>query len=449
MRFIALLCTTLLLLSPSPSVGQYWQVTTGPAASAVCLATNSKGHVFAGTDYSKVYRTTDKGETWDFSDRGIDDGINFVTISNIKVGANDVVFASVNGLGVMRSTDDGQTWQKLNLGFQVSSGSRIYVDTKILAGGATSLFVGYDNGPADLRMCLSADNGETFVNIPRSNIPGATSALFEVFQSPNSDKLFVLVAYNKGLYRSTNKGASWTRIDSDPQSGESDDNFRVMTHDEKGHLYIGRNALPGSTRSKNAVVMKSVNDGDSWTYLTTGWDNADVTNNRVSGIAIGKNGEMWATTEKISGPFHSTNYGATWTLVREGLESIDGSANGVIVTKDNHVFVAPKGTFVHRHLDPASSVDELFSGQSFIETHPNPVRDQISVDLRSVVSGADVVIRVYSLLGTEALPSLTLPGYAITGASVHLNAAPLAAGTYTLVANIGPATVTKTFVKTN
>lgn len=449
MRLIALLCTALLLVSPHPSVGQFWQVTTGPAASAVCLATNSKGHVFAGTDYSKVYRTTDKGETWDFSDRGIDDGINFVTISGIKVGANDVLYASVNGVGVVRSTDDGQTWQKLNLGFQVSSASRIYVDTKIQPGGVTSLFVGYDNGPADLRMCLSADNGETFVNIPRSNIPTATSALFEVFQSPNSDKLFVLVAYNKGLYRSTNKGTSWTRIDSDPQSGESDDNFRVMTHDEKGHLYIGRNALPGSTRSKNAVVMKSVNDGDSWTYLTNGWDNSDVTNNRVSGIAIGKNGEMWATTEKISGPFHSTNYGASWTLVREGLESIDGSANGVVVTKDNHVFVAPKGTFVHRHLEAASNVDDEFAGLGVIETYPNPVREQIGVDLRSVAGGADVLIRVYSLAGAEVLPSLLLPGYSATGTSVHINTTALVPGTYTLVAHIGATTVTKTFVKVN
>lgn len=82
------------------------------------------------------------------------------------------------------------------------------------------MFVGYDNGPVDLRMSLSTDNGETFTSVSRGNIPSATSALFEVFQSPNSDKLFVLVAYNKGLYRSVNEGASWTRIDSDPQSGK-------------------------------------------------------------------------------------------------------------------------------------------------------------------------------------------------------------------------------------
>jgi photosystem II stability/assembly factor-like uncharacterized protein len=447
MRILPHFCIVFLFLAATTSYGQFWQVTSGPAAAATCLATNSKGQVFAGTDYSKVYRTTDRGETWDFSDSGIDDGINFVTISGIKVGANDVLFASVNGVGVVRSADDGRTWKKLDLGFAVSPSSRVCVNTKVLASGVTSVFVGYDNGPADLRMSYSANNGDSFVAVPRSNIPGATSALFEVFQSPNSDKLFVLVAYNKGLYRSSNKGTSWTRIDSDPTSGESDDNFRVMTYDEKGHLYVGRNALPGSAQSKNAIVMKSTNDGESWSYLKTGWDNTDVTNNRVSGIAIGKSGEMWATTEKISGPFHSTNYGASWTLVREGLESVDGSANGVVVTKDNHVFVAPKGTFVHRHLDPSSNVEEIQDVVS-IDARPNPVIDHATLVLNGIVNST-VAVHVYSLSGVSVLPSLELAG--VVGASVNitLNTEALVPGTYTIVAHTGGRTVTKMFVKAN
>jgi hypothetical protein len=294
-------------------------------------------------------------------------------------------------------------------------------------------------------MSFSANNGDSFVAIPRSNIPGASSALFEVFQSPNSDKLFVLVAYNKGLYRTSNKGASWTRIDSDPTSGESDDNFRVMTHDEKGHLYVGRNALPSSAQSKNAIVMKSTNDGESWSYLKTGWDNTDITNNRVSGITLGKNGEMWATTEKISGPFHSTNYGASWTLVREGLESVDGSANGVVVTKDNHVFVAPKGTFVHRHLDPSSSVQE-FADVTSIDARPNPVRDNTMLVLSGIANSA-ATVNVYSLSGVAVLPSLELTGIAGGSVNVMLNTEALVPGTYTIVANTGGRTVTKMFVK--
>lgn len=446
MRLLHTVWIAIFVSAVMPSTAQFWQVTSGPPAAAVCLATNSKGHVFVGTDYSKIYRTTNRGDVWDFSDRGIDDGINFVTISGIEVGANDVLFASVNGVGVVRSTDGGLTWQKLDIGFQVSPSSRVCVDTKVQPGGVTSVFVGYDNGPVDLRMSLSTDNGETFTSVSRGNIPSATSALFEVFQSPNSDKLFVLVAYNKGLYRSVNEGASWTRIDSDPQSGESDDNFRVMTYDEKGHLYIGRNALPGSAKSKNAIVMKSTNDGDSWTYLTTGWENTDVTNNRISGIAVGKNGEMWATTEKVSGPFYSTNYGASWTLVREGLESVDGSANGVIITKDNHVFIAPKGTFVYRHLDPSASVDEGSLAHVNLNARPNPVRERVIFDLSSNADGV-VELSLYAIMGQQVLPTSYQNVRAQEAISISLNTEALQPGIYTAVAQHGARTITRTVVK--
>ena len=80
MHIMPLICLLAICLSVLPATAQFWQATTGPAASVTCLVTNSKGHVFAGTDYSKVYRTTDRGDNWDFSDKGIDDGVNFVTI---------------------------------------------------------------------------------------------------------------------------------------------------------------------------------------------------------------------------------------------------------------------------------------------------------------------------------------------------------------------------------
>lgn len=448
MRLMPHICFVVLCAAAIQSHAQFWQVTSGPAAAATCLATNSKGHVFAGTDYSKVYRTTDRGENWDFSDNGIDDGMNFVTISSIKVGANDDLYASVNGVGVLRSTDDGETWKKLAINLNVAPTARISVNTKVLPNGKTNIFVGYDDGPTQLHMRLSTNNGESFDTIPRSNLPGAASALFEVFQSPNSDKLFVLVAYNKGLYRSSNKGLSWTRIDSDPQSGESDDNFRVMNHDEKGHIYLGKNALPSSTKTKNAVVLKSTNDGESWTYLTQGWDNTEIINNRITGIAIGKSGEIWATTDKSSGPFHSTNYGATWSLVRDGLESADGSASGVVVTQANDVFVAIKGSFVHRHLDATSDVSETENGSSGLTTRPNPAFDQVALDLVSPIDGI-AHVDVYSMSGASVLPSFSWPVVGGRGKTAMLNTDGLTPGAYTIVTRIGSQTLTKTFLKAN
>ena len=378
-RYTAL-AVTILLASSIMRGNEYWEITSGPTASTRCLITNSKGHVFAGTENSAVYRTTNLGNDWVRLDNNIDDGgPNFVTVNSMICGANDELVIAVNGVGILRSRDNGDTWQKLDLGVPIPSNARLSVSSKLTAGGTkTMLFVGLDAGASNLAMFLSENSGDSFVSIPKSNLPGAVSSLFETFLSPNSDKLFVLVSYNKGLYRSANRGVSWTRIDSDPQSGESDDNFKTMTYDKNGHLYVGRNALASSTRSKNAIVMKSTNDGESWFYLDKGWNNNDVTNNKISGIAIAENGEMYATTEK-SGTFYSTDFGANWIPRNEGLSG-DGSANAVTITGRRHTFIAPIGPFIFRHLDPSTSVQEdRFAAMHIGDASPNPAVDHVRI----------------------------------------------------------------------
>lgn len=402
LRFLATVVAIAVL--SLPSTAQFWQNTEGPPAATSCLATNSKGMVFAGTAFSAVYRSTDLGTSWVRYDNGIDDGgPNFVTVNMIKVGANDELFAAVNGLGLLRSRDDGQTWQKLNIGITVAPSARISVSTKVV-GSTTQVFLGYDAGAKALMMRFSEDGGETFVEIPKSNLPSAASSLFETFLSPNSYKMFVLVSYNKGLYRSTNRGTSWTRIDSDPQSGESDDNFQTMTADRNGVLYIGRNALPGSTKSPNAVVMRSKDDGEKWEYLLNGWDNRDVTNNKIGGIAFGRNNDVWVVTEKTSGVFYSSNSGDQWISQNDGMPG-DGSGQDIIATSRNHVFVAPNGSFIHRHIDPTTSVDEnIPSIVRETSAFPNPVRDQVFVNV-DLAADAFVRIDVMSVGGEQVVPS--------------------------------------------
>ena len=385
----------------------YWEITNGPTASTRCMTTNSKGHVFAGTENSAVYRSTNLGEEWVRLDNNIDDGgPNFVTVNSIICGANDELVIAVNGLGIFRSRDNGDTWQKLNIGVPIPSNARLTVSSKLTADKSkTMLFVGLDAGASNLAMFLSENSGDSFVSIPKSNLPSAVSSLFETFLSPNSDKLFVLVSYNKGLYRSANRGTSWTRIDSDPQSGESDDNFKTMTYDKFGHLYVGRNALAASTRSKNAIVMKSTNDGESWFYLDKGWNNNDITNNKISGIAIANDGEMYVTTEK-SGTFYSSDFGANWVPRNDGMSG-DGSATAVTITNRRHAFISPIGPFIYRHLDPSTSVlEERSPSFNLGVPSPNPVGDVVRIPV-TAQSSAQLTAQIVDAAGQIAVPTQT------------------------------------------
>ena len=427
MRIPALLAALALVVNTASS--QYWVETTGPAAPTVSLAANSKGHVFAGTEYSKIYRTTDKGLTWEPFDQGIDDGINFFTISQIRIAPNDVIYAAVNGLGLVRSDDDGVTWRKLDIGINdIVGNARIFFDLKPLKDGRLRILLGYDGGASSLLLRRSDDGGETFTEVPKSNLPTSISAIFGAYMSPNSDKFFVLVSYNKGLYRSSNFGTTWTRIDSDPSSGESDDAFKTMAYDDKGHLYVGRNALSASTKTQNAVVMKSTSDGESWSYLTNGWDNRDITNNRISSIAMGKNGVMIATVEKVSGPFRSTDYGATWTQIRDGFRNDDGAARGAVITADGTEYIAPIGEFVMRH-GSATSVQQEVPLALPVRAFPNPATDRIRIDIATMHSGI-IDVDLIDAAGQRVVPTHSIVSTPDTTSSLWLTTSSIPAGAY-------------------
>lgn len=372
----------LLVFSSISSYGQFWEETSGPPASATCMVSDSQGWIYVGTAYSAVYRSSNRGTTWQRLDRGLDDGgAFFYLINQLAVGANDELFAAVNGKGIYRSRDRGESWDLLNINIDVESGARLTVACKDLGNGNDAVFVGYDAGPPNLFMRYSSNSGDTFTEVSRGNLPTAVSSIFETFLTPNSSKLFVLVSYNKGLYRSTDMGASWRRIDSDPASGESDDNFLTMRAAPDGRLFIGRNALPGSTKSKNACILRSSDDGETWQYVIDGWDNRDITNNKVTGIAFGPGSDVWAITARTSGVFYSSNGGDSWVSRNEGLPNNDGSGSGIVATADGNVYIAPTGSPVYRKAGVTSVVEDVPVTLRLASVYPNPSRDRAFITL--------------------------------------------------------------------
>ncbi len=434
-----------LVLCSISGTAQYWQSSDGPPSATTCMAIDSKGRVFVGTPYSKVYRTTDQGRSWDALDQGIDDGgPTWFIVNQLTVDAKDHLYIGVNGLGVLRSTNNGDSWTKLDIGQVISRQARISVAVKNAAENVTQIFVGYDAGASNLRSFFSDNGGTSFVNIPITSLPSGTSSLFDVFLSPNSDKMFISVAYNKGLFRTTNRGVQWRRIDAgDGNSNESDDLYQTFASDPQGRLYVGRNALPSSTKTKNAVVLRSSDDGETWEYLLSGWDNTDVTNNRISAISFGPNGDMWVGTEKNSGPFRSPNYGELFTVMRDGLPG-DGSVAGVAVSFDNNVYVAPIGEPVHHHI-VTTSVDERVPFVVRTGLAPNPSTDRVGVTLTSEVSTL-CTVDLLSITGERVIGGYTI--HLTPGAEqrLWLSTSELPTGVYMVRATSGSGVTLSTLV---
>lgn len=410
MRLVLLLLALVATSSIAPAQN-FWTATTGPSASVTCMAANTKNMVFAGTDLAGVYRTSDYGATWEWlTNMYPGTGPEFdKPIKSLDIDASNVIFVCQQGVGVFKSTDDGVTWIDCN-NAALPSKQVVHAAIKNIPGKPTMIAVGIDGGPSMRRMYLSEDAGATWVNIPLPN--HQFTAVFQVHISPGSDKLWCMLGYNKGLFRTTDRGVNWPRIDTDPSSGEDSDNYRNMTWKNSTRVYVGRNELNTSAKCKNACVLRSDDDGETWKYLLEGWPTANAQSNYITGIALGKNDDVYVTTFK-TGTYYSSNAGDTWTSKIDGMVDFgelqtDGSASACVVTYRNHVYAATIGGFVASHLDPSTSVnDGSMPGVLCLGAPtPNPGVDRVHMPL-TIAAPTTVTARVFSSTGMEVVPTFT------------------------------------------
>ena len=264
-----LLLSLAVLLFPLCLSAQYWRITEGPPAAVTALAVNYNNVLYAATESAGVYTTKDNGATWERFVKGLpEDGFDRV-ISSLVNGANGDMFLSLRKPNIQQ-TDDGvyrlragsDTWEWAFSG--IPNTRIVNVDARPLENGETRLLTAVYDGTDVQKFYLSNNSGTTWAEIPT---PGVQMVgILEVGVSDISNNLYCLVKYNKGLFRSKDDGATWARIDAGG-SGETDDNFKTFRVAPNGWLYVGRNVLEASTIIKNAVVLRSKDDGDSWEYL--------------------------------------------------------------------------------------------------------------------------------------------------------------------------------------
>jgi photosystem II stability/assembly factor-like uncharacterized protein len=406
----------------------YWKNLEAPPANVTCIVATSDDTFILGTGASKVYTSTNLGEDWTWQ---INAAIDFdLRVRDMAVASNDHVYAAVVGGGLYRSLDKGVTW--VDITGDLPSKNVVAVSTKSLPDNKQRIFVGIDD-PANrmLAFYLSDDDATTWRKI--NNPIGQMTAVFATAMSPVSDRIFVSVGYNKGLYRSEDFGASWTRIDDRANQSESDDNYSLIRFNRQGHMYVGRNSLEASTIVKNAVVIKSTDYGLTWTYLEKdGWTTEHFVNNRVSGIAFGKDDVVVVTTEK-SGTFYSSNGGTSWVRRNEGLAD-DGSGAAAGATADGStLLVAPRSTFVFKFVpEGVSSVhSELGSAVSIT---PNPASSTASVVFTTPVSG-EATLRIVSLSGVLVASSTIHDDAGKYAAMIETSSLP--AGVYSVSLHVG------------
>ena len=179
-----------------------------------------------------LWKTVDAGRTWEPTGNDLPPAIGAFALApsapqTIYVGTGQVAprYDVASGHGVFKSTDGGKTWRSLGLAATQNIG-RIWVDPRnpdvVVVAALGHLF-----GPNPQRgIYRSTDGGKTWVHVLA--IDDATgvvdlgadpanpnllyAAAWQVHDYPWMDYFEPLSGPGSGLYRSTDGGASWTRL---------------------------------------------------------------------------------------------------------------------------------------------------------------------------------------------------------------------------------------------
>ena len=236
----------------SDDAGQYWEnVSDGQLATAsvgaLAVAPSDPNVIYAGmgeatiridvTHGDGVYRSTDRGDTW--THVGLADTRH---IGAIAVDPTDADTAFVAALGhasadspergLYRTTDGGETWQPVLQVSERAGAVDVAIDPtnpRIVFATiwqARRTFWSIDSGGPDCGLWRSTDGGDTWTELsgpqgPTDGLPDGTLGKIGVAVSPaRPHRVWAVIeaeGRKRGLYRSDDRGDTWTKTSSDPE----------------------------------------------------------------------------------------------------------------------------------------------------------------------------------------------------------------------------------------
>lgn len=265
--------------------------------------------VYAGTSAGSVFRTTDRGATWEpVTDGPLAPGY---AVNVVAAAAGDATTIYVgNGSGIFRSVDAAATWLRPALGVRNVGISRLAVDPLTPA-------TVYAIRPQSIGKTV--DGGAHWADLT-SDIPD--QAILSLLIDPVSPS--TLYAAGAGVYKSIDAGAHWGLIMANPPMVYGRGITAIaISPSSPSTLYLG-----ATTKG----VMKSTDGGASWAAADGG---LTAFQNLIAGLTIDPTNRdilyavtpVWyhtgTWTEKIEDAklFKSIDGGASWEQLSPGLSA--------------------------------------------------------------------------------------------------------------------------------
>jgi hypothetical protein len=231
--------------------------------------------VFVGDDYGNIYRSVDTGFVWTRVDSG--NAFSFVTTFT-RLG--DTLFAGWHGGGIVRSVDHGLNWTRSDAGIPTSN-----IDASVVKEGV--LFVATDRG-----IFCSTDHGASWKSVNSGpTLPHALSLAVA------GTKIFAGTE-GYGVYVSSDDGVNWGAMNGGILQGT----FIIQV------TAIGTSLFAASEEA----IYRSTDDGASWLQVRLLAANVTVQ-------AFASRGEFLFAGSS-AGVFRTSDDGASWALVDSGMQ---------------------------------------------------------------------------------------------------------------------------------
>ncbi len=331
----------------STDLGATWQhIDIGYSNSYVySLAAKSTGELYAGMWQYGFWRSTDGGTTWTKKNSGLYSR----EVNTIAIHPDGSIYIGTTS-GVNKSTDDGDSWSTLNTGLNAPGvgGLAVGPTGEIWLGTQYRLFSGSPDGTQwTLR---DSDPDGIFVN--SIACPGANELLVgtrsEIRRTTDGCATWsevrvgtwthdiwtililpdvVLAATNdSGVYRSTDRGASWSR------SGLDSQDVRALVSTGGSRIFAG---------TYKAGVYASTDKGITWSEANGG---LPAGARQAVALAVDESGAILVAIDSY-GVFRTTDDGVNWTAAGNGITYPYGNALAVDGA-GNYYFGCGDGVFV-------------------------------------------------------------------------------------------------------
>lgn len=277
--------------------------THGGIVQALVVDPSNNNIVYAGTQGSGVFKSTDGGNTWGHAHGGFEDG----DVQALAIDPTDanLIYAGTVDKGIYRSTDGGDNWLSINSGLDNLSVYKIAIDpntpTTLYAATFGNLFT-------------SADGGDTWTALGTPSGTGASqnlydSAAYDVVVVPNTIPTLLVATHARGVFKYS--AGAWSSVWTDTRNNPDPliNNVRALVGDAGADLavttddsiFIGTQGLG---------LFKSTDGGTTWPTQVSNASGLTTTVLRTLAMLPGDTNNIYAGA--INGFYYSSNGGAAW-----------------------------------------------------------------------------------------------------------------------------------------